>query len=477
MVLALALSAIPAGPSLAAADRDADGPTEAPQQNPGAPNTKQAVGDDDAAGPSILNSLPMLTGIGAARDALAEKGVRLSALYLADPYGDVAGGMRRGATFSGRLDVELDVDAAKIFGIPGGTLHANMFQIHGRDLSKNYVGNFLSINDIAALPTTRLYELWYEQSFGDLLSVRAGQIGIDVEFLTSLYAGNFVNATFGWPGLPTMNLPEGGPAYPLATPAVRVKLDPAPGLSILAAVFDGEPAGPGPGDPQARDRYGLNFRVSDPPLLFLESQYRYNQGASAGALPGIVKLGVYSHFGQFADQRFGTDGLPLASPASNGIPIQHSPDLGFYGIIDQQIYRLPGDDPQKGIGVFARAIGSPGSQNLIDFYADAGFNVIGMVPGRPADLFGAAVTYADISPAARAYDRDLNAATGLSLPVRNFEAVLELTYIAQILPGLNLQPDLQYIVHPGGNVVDPYGSGATPIRNALVLGVTTQVRF
>ena len=61
--------------------------------------------------------------------------------------------------------------------------------------------------------------------------------------------------------------------------------------------------------------------------------------------------------------------------------------------------------------------------------------------------------------------------------MRNFEAVIELTYIAQIIPGLNLQPDLQYIIHPGGNVADPLGSGLAPIRNALVVGVTTQVRF
>ena len=113
----------------------------------------------------------------------------------------------------------------KAFGLKGATFHANMFQIHGLDLSSRDIGNLLEINDIAALPTTRLYELWYEQTFGDKIAVRAGQQGIDVEFLTSNYAANFINATFGWPGLPTADLPDGGPAYPLATPAVRVKFD------------------------------------------------------------------------------------------------------------------------------------------------------------------------------------------------------------------------------------------------------------
>ena len=281
----------------------------------------------------------------------------------------------------------------------------------------------------------------------------------------------------GWPGLPTLNLPEGGPAYPLATPAVRLKLEPTPDLTILAAVFNGEPAGPGAGDPQQRDRYGLNFRVTDPPLAIAEAQLRYNQDAGGAGLPGTVKLGAFAHFGRFADQRRGTDGLPLAAPGSNGAPIIHSPDLGFYGIVDQLIYRPSGSETEKGIGVFARAIGSPGAQNTVDLYGDAGFNIIGFVPGRPADILGAAVTYANIAPAARAFDRDVNAASGLQAPVRDFEAVIELTYLAQVLPGLTLQPDVQYIIHPGGHVANPLGDGLRPIRNALVIGVTTQLRF
>lgn len=477
-VLALLGWLTPGGAAHAEGDEER---TQAPQSNRGVASVRPSAGDDDAVGPSLLDSVPALTPFGAMRDRLAAGGVRLGAIYLGDPYGDLSGGMRRGATFSGRLDVQLDVDAAATAGLQGGLLHANLFAIHGRDLSATAVGNFLSINDIGALPTTRLYELWYEQKFGDTLSVRAGQLGIDVEFLTSRYAGTFVNATFGWPGLPTLNLPEGGPAYPLATPAVRVKLDPAPHLSILAALFNGEPAGPGAGDPQKRNRYGLNFRVTDPPLAIAEAQLRYNQdvgaGGGAGGLPGTVKLGAFAHFGRFADQRVGTDGLPLAAPGSNGIPISHSPDFGFYGIVDQLIYQPRDSEAGTGIGVFARAIGSPGTQNVIDLYGDAGVNLIGLVPARPADIVGLAVTYANISPAARGFDRDANAASGLHAPVRDFEAVVELTYLAQVMPGLTLQPDVQYIIHPGGHVADPLRDGSRPIRNALVLGVTTQLRF
>ena len=61
--------------------------------------------------------------------------------------------------------------------------------------------------------------------------------------------------------------------------------------------------------------------------------------------------------------------------------------------------------------------------------------------------------------------------------MRDYEAVLELTYQARIVPGLAIQPDVQYIVHPVGDVPDPYGNGIVPIRNAAVFGATVTLRF
>ena len=403
IIVCLALTVPLVAPAAASADTD-DGPpsaVEKPQDRPPSVNAARALGADEIQGPSIFEGVPALNPIDTARDVLRDRyGIYLYGQYLGDPYADVAGGMRRGGTYAGRLDVQLNVDMKTIAGIDGGTLHANMYQIQGRDISRVFIGNLLSSNDIAALPTTRLYELWYEQRFGEALAVRAGQIGIDVEFLTTDYGANFIDATFGWPGLPSLDLPEGGPAYPLATPAVRVKLDPAPGLSILAAVFDGEPAGPGPGDPQGRDPYGLNFRVSDPPLAFVETQYRYNRGANATGLPGTLKLGAFAHFGQFDSLQYaaetatpGAGGSRLSTGTEGAAAAQHSPDSGAYAILDQQVYRVPGDDPEKGIGIFARVIGAPGDRNPIDLYADAGFFALGLVPGREGDGFGVAAAF------------------------------------------------------------------------------------
>jgi porin len=51
-----------------------------------------------------------------------------------------------------------------------------------------------------------------------------------------------------------------------------------------------------------------------------------------------------------------------------------------------------------------------------------------------------------------------------------------LSYQAQIAPWWAVQPDLQYIVHPGGNVPDPDNANAT-VRNALVIGIRSTIKF
>ena len=47
-------------------------------------------------------------------------------------------------------------------------------------------------------------------------------------------------------------------------------------------------------------------------------------------------------------------------------------------------------------------------------------------------------------------DRDAVVFSGTLAPIRDFELVLELTYQALIIPGWIIQPDFQFVHHPGG---------------------------
>ena len=76
-------------------------------------------------------------------------------------------------------------------------------------------------------------------------------------------------------------------------------------------------------------------------------------------------------------------------------------------MLDQQLYRPPGGDANSGVLFFGRAAYSPPDRSLNDFYLDAGIIFAGMIPARPADIFGASFLYSHMSDRARGLDRDM----------------------------------------------------------------------
>jgi porin len=172
--------------------------------------------------------------------------------------------------------------------------------------------------------------------------------------------------------------------------------------------------------------------------------------------------------------RLGTDFLSLADPNTNGAPLQRRGDGGFYGLIDQQIYKS--DD--RSAGVFLRGADAAGDRSLIDLYIDAGATFAGFTPTRADDLFGVALGYGRIGRNARGLDRDVVFFSNAFAPVRSSEMAVEGSYIAQIVPGWTLQPDVQYIVRPGGHAPDPRDvNGVNALRNSLVVGLRTLIRY
>ena len=427
--------------------------------------------------PTIASSVPALAEF---KKALYDLGYNLQFSYFADPWVNPIGGVKQGAAYEGLLYMVLDADLAKIAGLDGLSFRVNAYQIHGRQLSADNIFNLATIDSIEARPATRLFELWVEQKFGDLALLRVGQLAADNQFFISEFGNSlYVNSTFGWPVIFASDLPGGGgPNYPLATPGVRLKVTPNDQLALLAGLYNGDPAGTGfTGTEQIRDPAGLNFRLRDPPLLMAEAQYKYNQDKTAQGLAGTIKLGAWYQFGPFDDVHFGLDGKSLADLSSNGVARTHSGNYGVYGVIDQMLWRLPGNDPKKGVGVFARASLSPSDRNLIDLYAEAGVNFVGLWDMRPDDKFGLAASFSQLSPGLRELDLEKAFFEKTSLPLRNYELVVELTYQAQIVAGWTVQPDFQYIFHPGGGTIGPINPFVGRIPDAAVFGVRTQISF
>ena len=185
---------------------------------------------------------------------------------------------------------------------------------------------------------------------------------------------------------------------------------------------------------------------------------------------GTIKLGGWNHFGTFEHQRFDSGGRPIAVTGNPGRPLDN--DWGFYGIIDQLIWRLPGsEDAERRGAVRPRGRRAVRRSNLVDFYADGGITFTGHDPAparRHARHWLRLYGHLRSTRTASTVDSGLPVA-------RNYEALLEICYTMQLKSGWTLQPDFQYIWQPGGNVPDESGNGA--VENAAVFGARSTMTF
>ena len=394
------------------------------------------------------------------RQALSRRGFTYGLNYTADVLGNPTGGERQSAHYDGLVELWADINFESLAGWRGLTFHVNAFQIHGTSITADNIGSFVSVSNIEAFPSTRLDELWFEQNLlSDLISIRFGEMAIDTEFLIAENAAVFIASTFGWTTLTSDNLPYGGPIYPFAAPGVRLALEPNDDLKLMVGVYNSDPIGPCPEnrDPGQCNPHGLEFRLGDPPLLVAETEYRYGDRSS---LPGAIKLGGWYQFDEVHHQE-----LQLVKEGR-----RHDGNYAAYAVFDQMVYRPAGGAEGPGVSLFMRAVVSPADRNQIHAYADAGVVFTGLFPRRPYDVFGIAVAYTGLSDEA-IHLHSSNA----SCFFQNCEALLEVTYAAEIMPHWTMQPVVQYVLHPGGGSTDE--ADGQDIPSALVVGMRTNLSF
>ncbi len=428
-----------------------------------------------------------LTGSwGGTRTRLAEKGLEFETIYIGEVLANVQGGVRRGELYQGLLRSDVNLDIEKAGGWKGGAFHVSGLWIEGTEPnSHNDIAGmtgtaFLEPSNISAYDTARLYELWMEQGFFDgRLSFRGGQVALDEEFLCSEYGCLFLSGTCGWPAFMSATIPSGGTAYPVAGLGGRVKWTPIEQLDLLAAAVEGDVC-----DQDGINRNGTDFHWGDGEgvLAIVEVAYRLNHEKESRGLPGTYKLGGWYHSARFDHLSLDSDGLSLEDDgtlsglASRGVPRNCHGNGGVFFNIDQMLFReKKGLD--EGLGLYARVAPWMGDDcNSMDFYAAGGLAYKGAIPTRENDVCGVAINYCRVSDSLRRAQRDANTIVALGGtpnhlaegPVPDYEMSLEATYRVALAPWWSLQPDFQYIFHPGGSKA---------LEDAVVVGLRTTVSF
>ena len=456
-------------------------------------SSEQATSGQPATFSGFLGSLKrsnyMLGDMFGLRNTLSKYGMSIAIQETSEVLGNVTGGTQKGAQYDGLTQAILQLNTQRAFGLYGGLFNVSALQIHGQNLSADNLSTIQTSSGIESDRATRLWELWYDQKFleEDRLDIKVGQQSVDQEFIVSNNAAYFVNTMFGWPALPSYNMPGGGPAYPLSALGVRVRFRPVDSVNVLVGVFNGSPVSDHAGDPQQQNPSGTSFPLGGGRLIMAEVQYAYPSLGSmvypgeSAPLARTYRIGAWYDTEGFNDQRYDVNGLSLANPMSNGDPAKHKGDFSLYAVADQMLWRNM-NDPNNTLNAFGRIMGAPqNDRNFIRFSMNAGLVYHEPFRNRADDTFGVGMGYVRVSSAVSGFDRDsayfaMQADPNSFNLVRHTETYVEATYQYQLRPWWQLQPDLQYVFTPGGGVVDP-SDPTHRIRNELVLGLRTNILF
>jgi porin len=345
---------------------------------------------------------------GGVRPWLWERGIIPELLYTGEGFGTVHGGLRRRAAYRGNVDLTLTVDTGLLGLWSGGTLFVYWENAHGRGISEREVGALQAVSSIEAHEFTQVSEFYYQQMlFDGGLRVKFGKQDANVDFAALDYAVNFLHSSFGLiPNVPMPTFPD--PALGVAAFAKPVDL-----FSAAAGVYD------------ARDGTFSLIELALKPTI--------------GGLPGTYRAGAWLHD---ADAEAVGDRPDPAALGSNH---------GFYLGFDQTLYP---EAENQGLGAFFQLGWAPKDRNEIALYVGGGLAYTGPFPGRDADVAGIGVARANLS-------ERLEASEG-----RTAETAVEAFYRLQLMPWMSIQPDVQFVLNPGG-------SG----RDALVLGARTEIAF
>lgn len=424
----------------------------------------------------ILSTDTLTGDWGGLRTVAVAHGVTFSGSYIGEFMANVRGGRQTGGVYDALLQAGVDIDIEKMLGWPGATIHGTVVYPHGSSITMRKVGDLGYVSSIDAYDSVRLDEVWLEQKFlSERFSIRAGFMASDAEFAVMDTAAPFFHSAFGTPIALTNNFAMS--TYPYSALGVRLRVEPVSGWSVMVGAYDGNVApgvfpdpSPGAAPSNEMNHWGTHFalRKDEGAMLFAEIVWRtpalsaYPDDSANGGdksasgpepLSTVCKAGAVYHTDEFADA--GEVAAGRESPrALRG-------NWAIYGSVERELWREPGSRAD-GLSAFGRATFAAPDRNLFANSFEAGLVYSGLWQSDGRDRLAIGAAWFGIS------DRVSEGQRRAGRPVQDYEAVIEATYLYQLTPWCAVQPDVQWVLHPGG-------SGE--LGNALVVGMRTTVTF
>lgn len=398
------------------------------------------------AGPSFAEDLESWLGgkyatgdWGGQRIRLEDAGITPEAAYTTDIMAVHNGnaGSGEGWAYAGLFDASLDFDLEKLAGLTGSSFYASAAWSSGSDLSKQQVGNLFAVQEAYTGRKVRLGQLYLQQKlFDDGLTLKAGRLTTEDDFLASDIYGYYVNA--GINGTPSSipNNSAGFTTSPSAQWGAVAAYEPEKNLRFALGVYNAD-------DKVNEDkRHGVDFALDgDAVLVVGEVGYGWNQPveveeagaadeahqprgyptpASPVGYPGMMKVGALYESGNRED-------------LSDGRKREGSP--GFYLSGQQMVYRED-EGGDQGLTPWAVFTYLPRkSINELPVFFATGLVYKGLIPTRDQDAAAVGFYYGRLSG---------------DIEPGGSEKVFEVAYSVQLTPWLYVRPDLQLVFDPAG---------------------------
>ncbi|MDX1515896.1 MAG: carbohydrate porin [Woeseiaceae bacterium] len=367
----------------------------------------------------------LLVSAAAIAAAPAHAGATLAAYYTGEVLHNADGGIRSGGAYLSDAGVTVDVDLTDLFGGTDANFFAYFLWNNSSTFSDRYSGDAQVVSNIDAEQALRVYELWYQQRLSRDVTLRFGLYDLNSEFDAIGTARLFLNSSHGI-GAEYAQSGRAGPSiFPVTSLAARLDWTINNGGTLRYAILDGVP-----GDPNDPSRTTIDLGGADGVLHALEYNYERGSGPRFG-------FGGWLYSGDFdrIDPQPGT-----TRDDGNG---------GLYAFVDTPLYSSASGVQISG---FLRYGVANDDLNVFESYLGAGAVATGLIPTRPDDRLGIALASARTG---EPFDRASGGAN-------RHETIIELTYSTRIRDWLRVQPDIQYVIHPG---VDP------TLDSALVFGL------
>jgi len=347
----------------------------------------------------------------------ADEPIILSIQYINETGMVISGGKTPGAMMQGRGSLKLQLQLEKMGLWRGGKLQIMGNVTHGGNFSEEKIGDYQVASNIDAGDHIYIHELFYQQNISNF-TIKLGVQDLNVDFLVSDNSSLFVNSSFGVPSVIAHGIPA--PIYPLTAMGAVCQIEFNDAICFKTSFYDGLPIS------FENNPYNTNWHINDKHgfQFFNEIAIRpqlINQKATT------LKLGFYHHTG--------------INDPKNEYYEAYTKKNGYYFIFDQDIWQLE----SKKISLFGQATYSPSKKetdnNLYLGLGSVFYDIFSIINN---DMFGIALAYSKFNK-----------------KEFNYELTVETFYRFKICSVLDFQPDLQYIINPGGNFNNK-------INNALV---------